>query len=379
MAIRVLVVTNILSPYRVPLFKHLARSTALDVSVIALAESEANRHWRGAGNVQEFGYRVLVGWHVFLRRLEMPIHLNWGLLRALWRVRPDVVMTSGYDQLAYWEAFLYAKLARKPYLLWNGTTSLSTGTVGGPIGWLKRRIVRGADGYVAYGSQAAEYLVAFGAPRERIHVGVNTVDMAFYRERTTAERRAPSFRAKRVLYPEVLLLYVGQLIERKGVLQLLEALRKLDDPSVGLVVVGGGPQESALRRFCKEANLRNVYFEGFHQPEELPEYYALADLLVVPSREEVWGLVVNEALAGGLYVLCSDRAGAAYDVIEDGWNGRLFSPSDVDRLAEIINETRRQLEEIRVRREEISERACREFGIERSAKAFLDAIQAVSS
>ena len=107
----------------------------------------------------------------------------------------------------------------------------------------------------------------------------------------------------------------------------------------------------------------------------LPKYYALADVLILPSFEEVWGLVVNEALAGGLYVLCSNRAGAAYDVIQEGWNGVLFDPHDVDRLATLIQQTKKQIGGIRARREAISEHACREFSIERSAKAFLDTIE----
>jgi glycosyltransferase involved in cell wall biosynthesis len=89
--------------------------------------------------------------------------------------------------------------------------------------------------------------------------------------------------------------------------------------------------------------------------------------------------VVNEALASGLYVLCSDRAGAAYDLIKEGWNGILFDPHSIEELVILIQKTKEQIEDIRARREAISEHACNEFGIERSAKAFSNAVEAVIS
>jgi len=68
----------------------------------------------------------------------------------------------------------------------------------------------------------------------------------------------------------------------------------------------------------------------------LVKYYALADILVLPSFEEVWGLVVNEALASGLYVLSSKFAGASYDLIKEGWNGKVFDPHNIDEIIELI-------------------------------------------
>jgi len=207
---------------------------------------------------------------------------------------------------------------------------------------------------------------------------LNTVDMDWYRKKVSEVRGTASFDRERAKYPEFLVLYIGQLIERKGVRQLLKALDKLRDSEIGLLIVGSGPQEQELREFCRVQNLQNVFFEGFQQQESLPHYYAMADIFILPSFKEVWGLVVNEALASGLYVLCSNRAGVAHDLIKEGWNGRTFDPHDVDRLAELTRETKEQIEEIRTRREAINKHACREFGIERSAKAFLDAIRAVT-
>ncbi len=370
------IITNIISPYRIPLFNYLHDHKSFDLKVMALAEREANREWQIVKEQIKFDYQVLPGFHKFIWSREIPLHLNWGLWRELRCYNPDVVITSGYDTLAYWEAFLYCKAFKKKYILWNGTTLLSVGTTKGLIGKVKRWIIKGADQYITYGTKAAEYLEYMGASKERIHVGVNTVDMDWFRQRVRELRGKQAFQEERAKYPHFLMLYVGQLIKRKGILQVLKALSKLHELDIGLLIVGSGPQEE-LKQFCQNQGLENVYFEGFQQQDALPKYYALADVLILPSFEEVWGLVVNEALASGLYVLCSDRAGAAYDLIKEGWNGALFNPSNVEELANLIRQTKGNIKEIHALHDIISEHACREFSIKHSARAFFDAIRFV--
>ena len=377
--LKVLLVTNIIPPYRIPLYKYIYQLENFDFKLIALAENEANREWRIAKNQIKLNYKVLPGIHKFIRSREMAIHLNWGLWKAILRYKPDIVITSGYDTLAYWEAFLYCKVFKKKYILWNSTTLLSTGKINGFIGRIKQIIIGGADRYIAYGKKAAEYLTHMGTSKEHIHVGINTVDMNWFRKKTKKFYQDENLRKERLRYPKLLMLYVGQLIERKGISQLLKALNELHDPNVGLLIVGSGPQGKELKQFCQDQNLENVYFEGFQQQEALLRYYALADVLILPSFKEVWGLVVNEALASGIYVLCSNYAGAAYDLIKEGWNGILFDPHSIEELIILIRKTKEQVEDIRARRDAISEHACHEFSIERSTQAFSNAVEAVIS
>lgn len=372
---RVLIVTNILSPYRVPLLNALAMQGDLEVEVVLLAGSEANREWSDASQSLRFHTQVLPGMHWFVPARELHVHLNWGLSRAIRNLNPDVLLTSGYEHLAFWQALYYAKLHRKPFVLWSEPWLGSAEHRGGVIAAAKRFFVRRVDAQVAFGTKAREYLKVLGAKEARVFTGINTVDMEWYRGEYLASRRDSSFEAKRSKYPPIMLLYVGQLIERKNVRSLLEALLLLRDRDIGMFVVGSGPQQEALQELCRRSNVETVYFEGFKQQSELPWYYAMSDVLVLPSVREVWGLVVNEALATGLYVLCSDRAAVAYDLIEEEWNGRVFDPSGVDRLAELIKETKGKIGEIRARREAISEAACREFSIDRSARALAEAIR----
>ena len=377
--LKVLLVTNIIPPYRIPLYKYIYQGEDFDLKLIVLAESEANREWQIAKDQIKINYKVLPGIHKFIRSREIAIHLNWGLWKAILRYKPDIVITSGYDMLAYWEAFLYCKAFKKKYILWNGTTLLSAGRINGFIGKIKQMIIRGADRYIAYGKKAAEYLTHMGASKGHIHIGINTVDMNWFRKKTKELYQDKDLREKRSKYPKFLMLYVGQLINRKGIYQLLKGLNELHDPNIGLLIVGSGPQRRELKQFCQAQNLENVYFEGFQQQEALLRYYALADVLILPSFKEVWGLVINEALASGLYVLCSNYAGVAYDVIKEGWNGVLFDPHSIEELIILIQKAKEQVEDLRARRDAIGEHACHEFSIERSAKAFSNAVEAVTS
>ena len=379
MASKAVLLTNIISPYRIPLFNCIENKGEFEFRVIALSETEVNREWEIIKDSICFKYEILPGWHNMIQRRDLPVHLNRGVFRALHNYAPDVIIATGYDCPAYWQALLYAKLFHKAFILCNESTLLSTIYRGGVMGKVKQYIVGRADACIAYGIKSTEYLKAFGANPYKIYTGIDTVDMEYFQREVVNCRNIPDFHTRRKHFPEVLLLFVGQLIPRKGLMNLLKALCQVHDPDIGLLIVGSGPQEKQLKQFCIDHKLQNVYFEGFQQQAMLPMYYALADVMLVPSIQEVWGLVVNEALASGLYVLCSKYAGAAYDLIDESWNGRLFDPDDIEELSGVITETMRQIKEIRDRRTSISEHACKEFSIERSAQPFIAAIEAVQN
>lgn len=372
---RVLLLTNFPAPYNVPLYTELAQRNGFEFKILFLAATESNRSWQVDSKRFQFDHEFLRGWHGFAGRRELPVHVNSGVWRRIRTYNPQVIITTGYDALAYWQAALYCRLFNKRFVLWNGTTRLSAGRTRGPVGWLKKFFVSAADGYVAYGTKAAEYLSHLGAQPEKTSLSINTVDMGRFRGMVKAEHAREGFREERDRYPSLLILYSGQLIPRKGVETLLEALAALRDPEIGLIIVGSGPLEQEFRDVSRKDGLDNVYFEGFQPYEDLHRYYALADVCVLPSLEEVWGLVVNEALASGVYVLCSDRAGAAHDLIDEPSNGVLFRPDDADELARVLKETKARIKEIRDRRDAISRRACHDFSIERAADGIVRAAE----
>jgi 1,2-diacylglycerol 3-alpha-glucosyltransferase len=135
-------------------------------------------------------------------------------------------------------------------------------------------------------------------------------------------------------------LYVGRFIEAKNLLFLLQAFTRyrelVGEEGWELVLVGSGRQEGTMRDWVARKRVPGVRFAGIRQPWELPEFYAFASCLVLPSISEPWGLVVNEAMACGVPVLVSDKCGCAEDLVEQGGNGFLFDPSEVEGLARMF-------------------------------------------
>ncbi|WP_181152647.1 glycosyltransferase family 4 protein [Paenibacillus sp. AR247] len=162
-------------------------------------------------------------------------------------------------------------------------------------------------------------------------VGYNTVDIRFFRNKYKEYiNRADSDYKKQ---NKLKLLFIGQLIERKGLVQIIDALNLLGDSSWELKIVGSGPDEQKLAQRVKNYGLQSqIHFEGYKQKEELTDYLIQSDCLLFPSLIEVWGLVVNEALATNTFVLASKYAGATKDIIINQQNGLIIDPLDVNDL-----------------------------------------------
>jgi glycosyltransferase involved in cell wall biosynthesis len=113
-------------------------------------------------------------------------------------------------------------------------------------------------------------------------------------------------------------------------------------PDVGLLIVGDGPERRSIEDFCRRADLRQVYFLGPRQYDEMPRVYALADVLALPTFSDPWGMVVNEAFACGVPAVVSSVAGACDDLIIDGKTGFAVRAGDPVELADRILQILRQ-------------------------------------
>jgi len=131
-----------------------------------------------------------------------------------------------------------------------------------------------------------------------------------------------------------LILFASKLIRRKRPMDLLHAYRRLCDLGVesGLVFVGSGEQETALKAYVEQYRLPHVYFFGFKNQSEVPKFYSIADVFVFPSEDEPWGLVLNEAMCSGLPVIVSRGVGAAPDLVRHGLNGFVYDTGDKEAL-----------------------------------------------
>jgi glycosyltransferase involved in cell wall biosynthesis len=139
--------------------------------------------------------------------------------------------------------------------------------------------------------------------------------------------------------PDRFLLYVGRLVRAKGVLDLLEAYASLEPQvrsELGLVFAGDGPLRAELQAAAQSIFPGCVHFAGFVDRDELATYYSLAECLVLPTHSDTWGMVVNEAMACGLPVICTRIAGCAADLVRS--NGLLVSPKNISELGAAMQE-----------------------------------------
>jgi glycosyltransferase involved in cell wall biosynthesis len=323
-----------LQPYRIPTFNRLAEMEGFDFKVALLSVREANREWDVEMDRVRFDYEILPSWDWYIRALNWGFHLNRGVRSALDRFNPDVIVGTGYTSPTYFMAQNYSRSRGLGYVLWSGSTRQSSLFQKGFFASLKKRFVRRCDAYLAYGTDAADLLADMGADRQAISVGRNAVDIEYFAELANAARAEPEYAAWRSQFPPRLILYVGQMVERKGVLDLVEAFRLAGRKDLGLMLLGSGSKSEEYRQQAHD--LENVHWFGYVQSPEMGRFLAAADILAMPSYLEPWGLVVNEAMAAGVPVVSTTCSGATIDLVSDGVTGHSFEAGDLNRLSELL-------------------------------------------
>lgn len=326
MSDRVALVTEIVAPYRIPVFNAMNRLLGGRLDVIFINETEGRRSWPIYREEIEFDYVVLGGvrFNVPYRGDSQPVYLARPLVTRLERGGYRVVLMGGWSHVECYEGLAWAKLRRRRFVLWSETPLLGTLPHRPVRNLLKRLVVRSADACVVPGPSAARYLESLGAAPEAIHLAPNAVDNAFWSARPEHLRRED----------RPTLLFVGRLVPTKGLAVALAAFgRSRLAGNARFVVAGDGPQRTALERSAPPG----VQFLGEQSREALRELYHAADVLVFPSLYDPWGLVLNEAACAGLPAIASTGAGATLDMIVDGENGITVAPGDRDALHAIFD------------------------------------------
>jgi glycosyltransferase involved in cell wall biosynthesis len=364
------------TPYRSPLFDLVAARAEVELTVIYAAHTVAGRTW----SVEPQHRRT------FLRGLAVPglarvLHHDYpvtpGILKALRESRPDVVVVSGWSTFAAQAAIAWCRRRGVPYL-----PLVESHDLGPRKGWRRAvkgavvpRVLRGAAGALALGSASRDSLVERGAPRERVRVFANTIDVPAWeeRQRELAQRRSELRTELGAAADEVVLLCVARLGPEKGLDILVRGVAAARNPKLLLVVAGDGPQRREIEALAQELGVR-LRLTGDLPADRTAEAYAAADVFALLSTRETWGVVVNEAAASGLPLVLSDRVGAAYDLLRDGENGFLVGAGDVDATGEAFRRLAADAG-LRARAGERSRELVRGWGYEPSVESFVAAVR----
>ncbi len=340
----VLIVHNIVwAHYKAAVFQALdtlsRQVSNLHIHVIQIARNERSRAgWETTASdapVYQYDYELL--FDRFVEDVSVR-ERTLALLNRMKTHKPDVLYLTGYYDPAQLALLAYAKLTGVPVVMQMESTAADSSR-GGIKETLKRGILRLCNGFFCFGSLQADYLVQLGVPTRKILLKKTAVDNHAL---LTAYTNALPHRLTRQQQAGLCsrnFVFVGRLIEPKNLPALLqsfaEAIQQTGNTEWGLVLLGDGPLKLQLESQTRDLNLndRVRILPAVHW-YRVPDTLALCDVLVLPSRSEPWGLVVNEAMVCGLPVLVSDRCGCVKDIVRDGQNGFVFTPDTPGQLTD---------------------------------------------
>ncbi|MBY0227556.1 MAG: glycosyltransferase family 4 protein [Hyphomicrobium sp.] len=329
--------------YYAPLFRELANR--LDLTVYYAHNATAHDHAQaGFGVGFSWDVDLLSGYpHVFLNNVARDPGLGRfsgvdtpEISKILRNGRFDALLLMGWYLKSFIQGLAAAKRMGLPVMT-RGDSHLDT-----PRGALKKaakravypHFLRQFDAALIVGKRNRTYWEHYGYPKERLFNAPHCVDTAFFAERATPAAR-DALRAQLSIAPEAkVVLFAGKLLPIKRPLDVIEAaaLARRDGLSLHVMMAGSGPLEASIRDRADTLDLP-LHLLGFCNQTQMPAVYAAADVLVLPSECETWGLVVNEALASGKPVVVSEAVGCAPDLAADGKIGRTFPVGDRPALA----------------------------------------------
>jgi glycosyltransferase involved in cell wall biosynthesis len=336
--------------YQAPLLRRIAKEKGLDLTVLFLSDF-STREYRDPGFDRAItwdlelldGYKskVLRAWgHRDTLGFWKPITV--GVEHELRTGRYDAVWLHGYAHQALLRAWLVAKRLGMKVLLRGESHQLRSNRSAATT-LLKRHILsrffRHIDAFLAIGSANRDYYLNHGVPSDKVFLMPYAVDNARFQAADTSERRC-EVQTELALAPgRPVILFASKLQPRKRARDLWEAYTRLspdgiDEPFPYLIFVGEGRQRADIEADVARRQWRSVRFVGFQNQTQLPGYYAVADIFVLSSEREPWGLVVNEAMNAATAVIVSDQVGAAVDLVADGENGYVISVGDVYALTD---------------------------------------------
>lgn len=313
--------------YQAPLLQRIARESDIDFKVIF-------ERGRAAGPRHDPGFQRDIQWDIPLTDgydnvdlAETDLHREVHAADALW--------VHGWQTRTIRRAIALAHRAGVPVLMRGENNDIAMPDRGLVRRMVKRaylnHVFRRCTVFLTIGSENAKYYLDRGVPNERLFLTPYAIDNdRFAAAAREASRNRREFRSRLGLAEDrPVVLFVGKLLRRKRPELLARAFRQaaFAGAEPALVFVGGGEMEGMLRDLAPDA-----HFPGFQNQSALPAFYDLADVLVLPSEREPWGLVVNEAMACGTAVVTSDQVGCASDLVTEDC-GMVFPSGNADALA----------------------------------------------
>ena len=355
--------TNIPSPYSVQQFESLQRIGAeYEMHFLFTAETEDNRQWKPDLSVLRFP--EILPSRVFRLPTSMDhryVHIPYGVKNVLARIDPDAVIAWEYNPAAL-ESLSWCRKHHRKFIHVTEGTLHSERSLNLVQKQARKKIITSADYCIGASTKAVEKLLAWGAPADRTAKALLTY----------------SFSEEKDPHPEPgRMLYVGSMVPRKGLDLLIQAMPFVDESGV-LRVVGNGTEEeeNKLRELAVKNHVdHRIRFCGYRSGEALRDEYRKAQVFILPTREDCFGLVLLEAAVNGLPIVSSIYADGAYEIIVPGVNGELADPENPRAFAEAVNQVLQQ----KNYSEHAQQMTWDRFELDQVSEVYLDVIRKVLS
>lgn len=323
---KILLLHNIISPHVIPVFEELAKLVKL--KVLFCAQKETNRSWEY--QPQKLDYSIMPSFKFELKGTDLlTLFINPSVINEINIYKPNYVIISGWDHPTYWISALYCWYKNIPYIIWSGSTINENSWQRKLSLPLVKIILKGATHFFAYGQRARDYLISIGADSKSIDILYNSF---YLPKKNKALDQKDEILIKKIKNKKVVMFY-GQLIERKSPLTLISAFLKLpEQEKITLILIGNGSQKKFIQNFITKHKISNIFILDNPSDERIKNYYKVADILVLPSKEEVWGLVINQAMYYGVPVIASTKVGCVPDLVIEGKTGLTFSSESITEL-----------------------------------------------
>lgn len=339
--------------YFAPLYRRLAQEPDIDLTVYFCSR-------QGAEEYEDAGFGLRIKWdislldgykHKFLknRRGREGVGGFWSLLnleivRELRQKRYDALLVTGHNHATYLIAIGAARVLGIPVFMRCEThlrlqRSPLKRAIRTPLMTFLYRSLCAAC--LPIGTRNKEFYLSHGVSEARLFSVPYVVDNAFFARADQGLDDQASLRVELGLPPtKPLVLFASKLTHRKRPMDLLAAFHKVRtaETDAALVFVGSGEEEQVLKDYVRRHELPDVYFFGFRNQSDLPRFYSVADVFVLPSENEPWALVINEVMCAGLPVIASEEIGAVADLVRHGENGFTYEAGNVEALTEYLSQ-----------------------------------------
>lgn len=338
--------------YHVPLFRKLAKAPEIDLMVYycsdeSLSGIDIEKMYCTKGKIVDKD-SLLDGYNCkFLKNYSFsPSILNWpfGLINlGIWKEITDnnfdAVIIQSWTNLTWWLAFFACLIFKTPVLFMTDANVVSEHSKSRTKIFIKKTILgnflfKKASGFLTSGISNEEFYKYYGVLESKItRLPFSWGYEKFLEEASILKLKREETRKKfNIKEGDFIILYVGRLSEEKNPMIILDAYKNIKNLNKKLFVVGDGPMRKEFEEKINELKIKNVNMIGFLPHENIFTFYNIADVLVLPSKAETWGIVVNEAMCFSLPIIASDKVGAVKDLVKDKYNGFIFPSGSVDKL-----------------------------------------------